>query len=128
MNYVIIMMIFMAAIMAAVVLLNLVRIQITQKRREMTIMRINGFSVKETVAYILRENIITTSCGLILGIVIGYPVSRFILRNIDAVDIRMIREIMIQPGVYALLITLFFAAAVNFIALRKIKDLSLKDI
>jgi len=125
---VIVVMIVMAGIMAAVVLLNLVRMQINQKKRELTIMRINGFTMRETVNYILRENIMTTAAGLVIGLVVGSILSRFNLSSLERVDMQMIRHVSIPSCVYAVLITLFFAAVVNFIALRSIKTLKLNRV
>ena len=117
----------MAAIMAAVVLLNLVRIQMNQKKREMTIMRVNGFTMGETAAYILRENVVTTLAGIVLGLVVGYLAAWYILRTIDRVELMMIRDFMPSPGLYSALITLVFAALVNAFALREIRKLKLAD-
>ena len=128
MDSVILVMILMAAIMAAVVLLNLLRIQINQKKRELTIMRINGFTTGETVGYILRENVITTLLGILLGIAAGCIASGVILRSIERVDLQMMREISLPACALSALITLGFAAVMNFLALRKIRKLKLSDI
>ena len=128
MDTVILVFIAMAAIMAAVVLLNLVRIQINQKKRELTIMRINGFTVRETVNYILKENIITAVIGIVAGLVLGCAASRFILGVLDRVHIQMIRDISLPGCALSVLITLIFAAIINVIALRKIKTLKLTDL
>jgi len=128
MNTVILVMIIMAGIMAAVVLLNLLRIQINQKKRELTVMRVNGFTVKETVMYILRENILTTLLGIGLGLVIGNIAAGVILRTIERVEIQMVREISWPSCLYSALITLGFAALMNYLSLRKIKKLKLSDV
>ncbi len=127
-NTVILVMILMAAIMAAVVLLNLVRIQINQKKRELTIMRINGFTTGETVAYVLRENIVTTICGILLGLVIGNLAAYYNLRSIERVELQMIREISIKACLLSAGITLLFAVIVNFLALWKLRHLKLSDV
>ena len=125
---VIIVMIVMAGIMAAVVLLNLLRIQINQKRRELTIMRVNGFTTRETVGYILRENVITTIVGILLGLVVGNAAARFVLMSIERVELQMIREINWQACLYSVLITILFAGIMNYLALRKIRKLKLSDV
>lgn len=127
-SIVIVVMIVMAGIMAAVVLLNLVRMQINQKKRELTIMRINGFTMKETVNYILRENILTTFAGIAVGLVVGCIAARFNLSALERIDMQMIRQISIPSCVFSVLITLFFAAVVNFIALRSVKKLKLNKV
>ncbi len=125
MNTVILVMITMSAIMAAVVLLNLVKIQINQKKRELTVMRINGFTIRETVNYILRENVITAFFGIVSGLVIGNAAARYTLSTVERVELRMIRQISVPSCLFSVLITLSFAAVVNWIALRSIRRLSL---
>ena len=128
MDLVILLTTVMAAIMAAVVILNLIRIQLNQKKRELTIMRVNGFSTHETVLYILRENIITTGAGILIGLLLGILASNFTLSVIDRVELRMYRSFMFEPLLYSVLVTLLFAAIVNFFALRKIRTLKLSDV
>ena len=126
-NVVIVIMVVMAGIMAAVVLLNLLRMQINQKRRELTIMRVNGFTTREAIGYILRENIITTAFGVVLGLVAGNVIVGFILRAIERMDMQMIRTVSVPACVISALITVGFAALMNFLAVRKIKELKLTD-
>ena len=128
MDTVIMVMVVMAGIMAAVVLLNLLRIQINQKKRELTIMRVNGFTVKETVGYILRENILTTLAGIVIGLVVGNIITQFNLRVLERVELQMVRDINFKACLYSALITLLFAAIMNFLALRSIRTLKLSDV
>ena len=128
MNEMIYVMIILAGIMAAVVLLNLVKMQINQKKRELTVMRINGFTVRETVNYILRENILTTAAGLVLGLIVGNIASLINLSTVEHTDVQMPRYINLPSCVFSVLITLLFAAIVNFIALYDIRKLKLNKI
>ena len=125
---VVILMTVMAAIMAAVVLLNLLKIQINQKKRELTIMRINGFTLKETVAYILRENLITTTVGVVLGTVMGCFTAFNAVLSLERAELRLSHAPNLAACAVSALITVFFAAVVNIIALRSIKKLKLSDV
>ena len=127
-NLIVTIMIAMSGIMAAIVLLNLMRIQINQKKKELLIMRINGFSFGETAGYILRENVITTSFGLVLGVIMGIGMSYFNMRMTDSINVQMVREPSLISCVVAVLITILFASIIQFIALSSIKKFNLKDI
>lgn len=128
MNIVVYVMIVMSAIMAGVVLLNLVRIQVNQKRRELIVMRINGFTIAETAGYILKENIITTLAGIIIGTGIGIIAARYSLSTVERVDLQMIREPSLLACIYSALIAFFFAAVINLIALSSIRKLKLNKL
>ena len=127
MNLVIIALIIIAGIMAAFIQLNLVKIQVYSKKREMTIMRVNGFTVKETVGYLVRENVLTCAAGIVLGFLLGFLASKLVLRILDRIELMMIRDFMGMPFVYAALITILFTIIVNWLELRKVKDLKLVD-
>ena len=121
------MFIFMAAIMAGVVLTNLTNIYILQKKPELTIMRINGFTVSEVIGYVVRETVFTTALGILFGIAMGAGVSYKIIRAMETVFIQYERGVSVPAWLYGAVITLFFAFVINVLVLRKIKYLKLTD-
>ena len=127
-NAVVALFIFMAAVMAGVVLLNLTNIYILQKKRELTVMRINGFTTKEVIAYVTRETVITTILGIILGLIFGSAIGYRIVRALEQSFYRLERSICFSGWLYAAIMTVFFTVIVNIIALRKVKDLKLTDV
>ena len=127
-NAVVALFIFMAAIMAGVVLLNLTNIYILQKKRELTIMRVNGFTTREVISYVTRETVITTILGILLGLVAGSAIGYRIVRALEQSFFRLERGICFSGWLYAAAMTVFFTVIVNVIALRKVKDLKLTDV
>ena len=119
--------IFMAAVMAGVVLTNLTNTYILQKKMELTIMRINGFTVREVIGYVSRETVITTIVGILLGIAAGAGMAYQITRAMESVFIQYDRSV--NPLAWALgaAITGIFALLINVFVLRKVRDLKLTD-
>lgn len=117
-----------AAIMAGVVLLNLTNTFVLQKKRELIIMRINGFSVKELVGYLLRETALTTAIGILLGVAAGCGIGYYIVRSVELSYTQFDRSIYAPAWLYAAGITALFAVVINAIALQKMKKLKLTDI
>ena len=126
-NITVLLFIFIAAIMAGVVLMNLTNIYIIQKKRELVIMRVNGFTVKEVIGYVLRETVLTTITGIILGIVTGSLVVYRIIRMLEQVMIQFERGVNPLSWIIAAAMTVLFTVIVNIIALRKVKNLKLTD-
>ncbi|MCR5664093.1 MAG: FtsX-like permease family protein [Oscillospiraceae bacterium] len=120
--------IFMAAVMAGVVLMNLTSIYVLQKKRELTIMRVNGFTVREVVAYMLRETALTTTMGILLGIAVGSAISYRICRLLEQPFLQCAREPSAVAWIAGAGLTLFFTALVNLIALRPVRNLKLTDV
>ena len=127
-NIVIVLFIFLSVLMAAVVLVNLTNMYLLQKKSEITIMRINGFTVSETIGYMMRETILTTITGIVLGCATGYFLSYRILCALEQPYIHLIKE----PGIAAWLIgagmTAVFVLLVNLFVLGKIRNFKLSDI
>lgn len=117
-----------AAIMAGVVLLNLTNTFVMQKKRELIIMRINGFTVKELVGYLLRETAFTTVIGILLGVAAGCGIGYYIVRSVELPYTQFDRSIDLPAWLYAAGITALFAVVINAIALGKVKKLKLNDI
>ena len=117
----------MAFAMAYFILLNLVSMFINQKKRELTIMRINGFTVKEVKNYVGRELVLTTAIGILIGLPLGafmgYRII-LLLENTSCFD----RNIYYLGGLIAAGVTAFFSFVIVQTALRKVKDLKLTDI
>ena len=117
-----------AAMMAYFILLNLVNMYITQKKKELTIMRINGFTVKETIRYVSLELIVTTILGIVFGLLLGSLLGVRILSLIEGSGLHIIKDIQFEAWGAAALITVFFATIISAWALRKVKYLKLTDV
>lgn len=120
--------IFMAAIMAGVVLMNLTNMYILQKKRELTIMRVNGFSTSEVISYVTRETILTTAAGILLGFALGSGVAYRIVRSMEQSFVQYDRSISFIAWALAAAITVVFTVLVNVVALRPVKHLKLTDV
>ena len=127
-NLIALLMIVMAGIMAGFILLNIVNMQITQKKKELTIMRINGFTVREVIAYIAREAVVTNIIGIIVGVGIGMLLGYHILRLIGGKTSFFVHEPLPMTIILSGLITAGFSIVLNAVALKKVKYLKLTDI
>lgn len=128
MNMIVLLFIFMSAVMAGVVLMNLTNIYIMQKMRELTIMRINGFTTKEVIGYCSRETVVTTIVGIVLGIGLGAGIGYRIVRSLEQSFMQFDRSVSVFAWLIGALVTVVFALIVNMIALKKVKKLKLTDL
>ena len=117
-----------AGLMSAVILTNLVNICILQKKRELTIMRVNGFTTKEVKNYITREAIATSAAGVLLGTGIGLLQFRTIMPALGRTYTTFIMTPNIAGILIAAAITVLFTFVIYRLALRKVKNLKLSDV
>lgn len=127
-NLVILICLALSAVMALLVLLNQIVMHINRKARELAVMRINGYTLRETRAYVYKDNIILTISGLILGSGFGIVLSYIVVRIIETGANRYVRTPNIPACLYACAVGALFALIVNLIALRKIKHLNLTNV
>ncbi len=127
-NAIVVLFIVMAAIMAGVVLTNLTNIYIMQKKRELTIMRINGFTVKEVIGYCTRETVLTTIAGVVLGLALGSGIAYRIVRSMEQSFLRFDRGISLFAWLIGAALTIVFTVIINAVVLRKVKKLKLNDV
>ncbi len=127
-NMVIGLCIALAAAMSVLVLLNQIVMNISRKSRELAVMRINGYTIKETKMYVCKDNIVLTAIGLLLGCVFGAVLSYLSVCIMEGEINRYVRSIDPVACIIGVVIGAVFAVIVNIIALRKIEMLDLTGI
>ncbi len=131
-NYVVLVLIISAGLLAFVVLYNLSNVNISERIRELATIKVLGFYDKEVYNYITKETIILTIIGIIFGLGFGYFLSIYILGTCEINMLRFPRIVHMMSYVYAVLITIAFTIIVNIVtyfALKKIDMIeSLKSI
>ena len=127
-NFVVWFMLFIAGMMACFIVANFTVTYLQRKTGELTIMRINGFTVSECVRYAAVDLVVTAIAGTLLGLLLGGLLGSRILLVTETPYIQMIRQPVIQSFLYSALITCGFSALTNGVALQRIKRLKLSDI
>ncbi len=131
-EYVVIVLIVAANLLAFVVLYNLASVNMSERLRELATIKVLGFYDKEVFDYIGRETTILTSISMVFGAFIGKILTTFVIKTCE-LDIMMFNpKIALISYIYGFLITIMFTIVVNittYFALRKIKMVeSLKSV
>ena len=110
------------------ILLSLADTYILHKTRELAVMRINGFTVRECLLYAALEPAVTSLTGTAVGLWVGNLFGQYVLRIIAEPTVQYVREPYSQTFLFASAITMVLAAVLNGLALRKLKHLKLTDV
>lgn len=114
-----------AGLLAFIVLYNLNNINISERIRELSTIKVLGFYDNEVTMYIYRENIFLTIVGIIVGLVLGYFEHLYVLTTVE-LDILMFSPALHwQSYGYASLITIFFALVVGIVIYFKLKKIDM---
>ncbi|MDO4848755.1 MAG: ABC transporter permease [Coriobacteriia bacterium] len=71
--------ILVASMLAVVIMYNLTNINVSERMRELSTIKVLGFHSNETTMYIYRETIILTALGLVAGWLLGIALHQYIL-------------------------------------------------
>ena len=127
MDYVVMLIIVCAALLAFIVLFNLNNINISERTREIATLKVLGFKRGETGSYVFRENFILCLFGFVFGIPLGVLLHRFVISQIK-MDI-VAYKILILPKsyVYALLLVMLFSLLVDLMMRGKIRRIDMTE-
>ena len=131
-NYIVIILIVSAGLLAFVVLYNLANVNISERIRELATIKVLGFYDKEVYDYVTRETIILTIIGIVLGLFGGYFLNYYLIGTCEINTLRFCKIVEPISYVYAVIITVVFTMIVNIVtyfALKKIDMIeSLKSV
>lgn len=113
--------------LAFVVLYNLININISERIREISTIKVLGFYDNEVAMYIFRENIILTILGILAGSFLGKILYVFLVSVAELDTMMMIPTVYMNSYIIAGLITMFFATLVMMMMYIKLKNINMID-
>ncbi|MBC1805830.1 FtsX-like permease family protein [Listeria sp. FSL L7-0993] len=124
-NIVIVVLITSAALLAFVVLYNLTNINVSERIRELSTIKVLGFYPKEVTMYVYRENIILTLMGIVTGFVLGFFLHRFIITTAEVDQMMFSPAISWTSYLFSGILTLVFATVVMVVMHIKLKRIDM---
>ncbi|MFC6254049.1 ABC transporter permease [Secundilactobacillus hailunensis] len=127
MNVIVLIMILLSGVLSFVVLYNLTNINISERIRELSTVKVLGFFDNEVTMYVFRENILLTVFGIILGYGAGWGLLSFILNQ--ATTAQVVFPVIIRwPGfVVATLLMVAFTLIVMWVTHQKLKHVDMVE-
>lgn len=124
-NKVVFIVIVLAASLAFVVLYNLSTINIDERKREISTLKVLGFYDKEVDNYITKENIVFTIIGIIFGLIFGYYLTGAVITTVEIEKASFIHHISMYSYMMTSLITIIFTFIVNMFMHHKLKKVDM---
>lgn len=116
-----------AVILAVVVIYNLTNINVSERIRELSTIKVLGFYDKEVTMYIYRETIILSFIGILFGYLLGEWLHNFIIISLPPTnamfDPNMYTMNYILSGAIPLIVTLILA----FVMHRRIRSIDMLE-
>ncbi len=126
-DYIVIVLIVSAALLAFIVLYNLTNINIGERQREIATIKVLGFFDREVDAYIYRETAVLSIIGTLFGLIFGIFLCRFVVKTAEVDMVMFGRHIKALSFVLSAAITLLFSFFVNLVMHPRLKKIDMVE-
>ena len=117
-DYVVALILVCAGALAFIVLFNLGNINITERVREIATIKVLGFHVGETGAYVFRENVILSLMGIAVGLPLGVVLHSFVMSRLT-VDMVSFKVVIAPFSFLYTVVMVFGFTVITDLALRR---------
>lgn len=127
MGLIIALVVICSAALAFITVFNLTNINIMERVREIATVKVLGFRKKETAAYVLKENLLLSFLGALIGLPLGKYLHRFLMELIKVEYMRF--DIRILPRSYAIgfAATVVFVLAINLLMRGRLENVNMAE-
>ena len=123
-NIIVYVLVIFSGALSFVVFYSLAYINISERQREIATLKVLGFYNKEVDNYIMREELIITLLGILVGLILGTIYAYLLIDSIEINTMQYIKSIhwdsYLQTFGFMILFTIIVSIGVHF-ALKKIK-------
>ncbi len=124
-NKVVYILVILSMLLSFVVLYNLSNINMQERKREISTLKVLGFYDNEVDSYITSENIILTIIGIIIGLILGYFLAMIVTKTVEIDRIRFIYGVKLLSYILTSIFSIIFTFIVNFIAHFSLKKIDM---
>lgn len=112
-NKIVILVIGAATILAFIILYNLTSINVNERIREIATLKVLGFGDQEVSTFVYRETIVLTTIGIIVGLMFGVILHKFIVITAEPDNLSFLKYIQFLSYVYSVIVTYVFVFIVR---------------
>lgn len=116
-----------AAALAFIVLYNLTNINVSERNRELSTIKVLGSHDHEVTMYIYRENFILTFLGIIVGLIFGTLLTNFITATMEVDMLVFGREVHLSSYLYSSVLTVLFTLIVMVVIHFQLKRIDMVE-
>ena len=119
--------ILLSAVLSFVVLYNLNNINVSERIRELSTIKVLGFFDREVTMYISRESIVLTVIGIVFGYLLGNLLTAYILYHAETEAVVFPLTISIVGYLTATLLMLAFTGVVTWLTHRRLQRVDMVE-
>lgn len=124
-DLIVLVIILASSLLVVIVLYNLTNINISERIRELSTIKVLGFYPGEVTSYVYRETLILTFIGIVIGFVLGRILHLSIITFMAPSNVMMVPTMHPKNLLMAAAITLSFSLVVMVIMHRKLQKIDM---
>ena len=124
---VILVLILAAGLLCIVVEYNLTNVNICERKKELSTMRVLGFYHREVDSYLFSETNLLSIIGGLVGLLIGIWLHSFVVKTVEVNQVMFGRTIYFHSYVYAMIITIVFTILVDQVMRKSIRNIDMVE-
>ena len=126
-NLIVLLIIGASCALAFIVLYNLTTINIAERIREISTLKVLGFYDKEVSSYVYRETLFLTIIGILIGLGAGVFLHMYVINVAETDNILFLHDILWPSYIYSFLIIIFFTIVVQIITNQRLKKIDMVE-
>ena len=126
-NYIVLFITIFSALLSFIVTYSLLDININERKKEISTIKVLGFRKIEIFKYIYSETLILTVIASILGFILGIILHRRILYSMRNTNVVFIENVSIKTYILTMLLTYIFSFISICISFRKINKIDMVE-
>ncbi|MGT2784411.1 FtsX-like permease family protein [Streptococcus merionis] len=119
--------ILVSILLAVVILYNLTNINVAERIRELSTIKVLGFHNKEVTLYIYRETIMLTLIGIGLGLVTGHYLHQFLINMIAPSNMMFNPKVTAEVWLIPLVAVSIILAVLGWLVNHRLKSLDMLE-
>lgn len=126
-NQVMALLVILSASLSLVILYNLTTINIAERIRELSTIKVLGFYDKEVTMYIFKETILLSGIGIILGLISGYYLHQLLMTLMGASNMNFGTDVDLYVYLVPVITITLLIIGLGFIVHMSLKRLDMLD-
>ncbi|MGH2275916.1 FtsX-like permease family protein [Streptococcus uberis] len=126
-NQIMLFLVILSVLLALVILYNLTTINIAERLRELSTVKVLGFHDSEVTLYIYRETVILSTLGIAIGIVVGRYLHSYIMTVISAANMNFGKDVDLYVYLIPIIAIVLLVFALGIIVHTKLKKLNMLE-
>ncbi|MCK1245955.1 ABC transporter permease [Streptococcus uberis] len=126
-NQIMLFLVILSVLLALVILYNLTTINIAERLRELSTVKVLGFHDSEVTLYIYRETVILSTLGIAIGIVVGRYLHSYIMTVISAANMNFGKDVDLYVYLIPIIAIALLVFALGIIVHTKLKKLNMLE-